>query len=181
MRETQIVALGLFEEHGFAAVSVEDVARAMEMSPSTVYRHFGTKEALVLWDEHDAAITAALERRLGTQPPLAAIRDSFVEGLAETDPDDQAALLRRVRFIFTTPAIHAAATAQDTRDRASLAEGLRAVLPGELDVLLQAMAGGALLALDLALEEWQRSGTSDGLAGHIHAAFAALGRIGEHD
>lgn len=177
MRETQLAALDLFERRGFAHVSVEDVARAVEMSPSTVYRHFGTKEALVLWDEHDAAITTALETHLGTRPPLEAIREAFVDGLTGTDGADQQALLRRVRFIFETPEIHAAAVAQDLRDRAALADGLRAVLPDEAPQVATMLAGAALLALDLALDAWQRTDDPSGLADHVRAAFAALAAV----
>ena len=42
------VAIYLFRRDGFDAVTVEDVAVAAGVSPSTIYRHFGTKDALVL-------------------------------------------------------------------------------------------------------------------------------------
>ena len=77
MRETQLVAMDLFVERGFDAVTVDEIARTIGVAASTVYRHFGTKEGIVLWDEHDAAIDEALAAALQRQPPLRAIRDAF--------------------------------------------------------------------------------------------------------
>ena len=53
MRHVQSVAIDLFERHGFGKVTIEQIARAADVSPSSIYRHFGTKEQLVLWDEYD--------------------------------------------------------------------------------------------------------------------------------
>ena len=43
----------MFTAHGFDAVKVADIAAEVGMAPSTLYRHFPTKESIVLWDEHD--------------------------------------------------------------------------------------------------------------------------------
>ncbi len=40
-------ALRLFRRRGFEQVTVDDLARAAEVSPATFYRHFGTKEEVV--------------------------------------------------------------------------------------------------------------------------------------
>src|SRR5438045_3498662 len=60
MSRIQRVALDLFEEHGYRAVTVERIAAAAGVSPSSVYRYFGTKEMLVLYDEYDLQILDAL-------------------------------------------------------------------------------------------------------------------------
>lgn len=41
------VALELFREYGFKKVSISDVARKANVSPVTIYNHFGSKETLV--------------------------------------------------------------------------------------------------------------------------------------
>lgn len=53
MSRIQRIALDLFDEHGYREVTVERVAAAAEVSPSSIYRYFGTKEMLVLYDEAD--------------------------------------------------------------------------------------------------------------------------------
>lgn len=60
MRRIQSTAMSLFAEHGFDAVTIEQVSEAAEASPSTVYRYFGTKEGLVLHDEYDNQVFAGL-------------------------------------------------------------------------------------------------------------------------
>jgi transcriptional regulator GlxA family with amidase domain len=47
-RTIQAHAVRLFTEHGYDATTVTDVAEAAGVSPMTVYRHFPTKEDLVL-------------------------------------------------------------------------------------------------------------------------------------
>ncbi len=48
MDQVRAVAFDLMSTHGFDAVTVEQIAARSSVSPSTVYRYFGTKEALVL-------------------------------------------------------------------------------------------------------------------------------------
>lgn len=174
MRHIQGVALELMEARGFDGVTLQDVAVAAGVSPSTVYRYFGTKERVVLWDEHDAPIGAQLASRLRSEPPALAFRDAFLAALGERD--DVAALLRRVRFIYATPQVHAAAVEQDFRDRAELARGIVQTAAAADALTADVLAGCCMAALDAALDHWQRAdGTAD-LRAIVHAAFAPLVR-----
>ncbi|MGO1592440.1 MAG: TetR family transcriptional regulator [Ancrocorticia sp.] len=60
MRHVQAIAMELFLNDGFDNVTVEQVAEASGVSPRTVYRYFSTKEGLVLRDEYDDQVVAAL-------------------------------------------------------------------------------------------------------------------------
>ena len=62
MRLTQRKAMELFQARGFDDVTVGEIAAEVGMAASTLYRHFATKESIVLWDEHESAIEDALER-----------------------------------------------------------------------------------------------------------------------
>jgi len=56
-------ALRLFGEQGYHATTVEQIAAAAEVSPSTFFRYFPTKEDLVLQDDMDTRMVEALERQ----------------------------------------------------------------------------------------------------------------------
>ncbi len=161
MRLVQATAVDLFEADGFDATTIEAIADACGVSPSTIYRHFSTKENVVLWDERDLIIDAELDERLGRQPVVEAFRDAVVVGLAERD--DRELFLRRLRLVYSEPSIWATAAHQDREARVELAVAIASVAgrkhPSVAD---DATAAVCLIALDIALEHWQRD------AGRIH-------------
>ncbi|MBF6329999.1 TetR/AcrR family transcriptional regulator [Nocardia transvalensis] len=87
MARIQQVALDLFDEHGYREVTVERVAAAAGVSPSSVYRYFGTKEMLVLYDEADPKLLDVLRTAGGGEPlemsELIAIARSLVPTVVE--------------------------------------------------------------------------------------------------
>lgn len=168
--------MDLFVERGFDAVTVDEIARAIGVAASTVYRHFGTKEGIVLWDEHDAVIADELEKALKRQPPLRAIRDVFVETLAGRYDDELE--LRRIRYIYATEQLHAAAVEADFRDRRELTAALEHFLSRKNKAAAPLIAGTALLALDVAIEEWQRPGSNKALADLINEKFRIIDHLG---
>src|SRR5512142_1333826 len=74
-------ALRLFRENGYQRTTVEKIAEAAEVSVSTFFRYFPTKEDVVLQDDMDTRMIEALERQPADLSPLsavrAAIRDTF--------------------------------------------------------------------------------------------------------
>ena len=180
MRHIQDVALDLMEARGFDRVTLQDVAEAAGVSPSTVYRYFETKEHVILWDEHDVPIGVELAARLRSQSPASAFRDAFIAALDERA--DTGALLRRVRFIYATPQVHAAALAQDLRDRTDLARAFAEAMGATSGVLVaDVTAGCCMAALDAAIDHWQRADGAADLRPLIYAAFALLISAGAPD
>ena len=73
MRTIQEQALDLFDERGFDAVTIEEIAAAAEVSPSSVYRYFGTKEGLIVADEFDSWSQEAVEGILDVNDPVGSL------------------------------------------------------------------------------------------------------------
>jgi len=109
MRHVQSTALSLFQEHGFDAVSIEQVAEAALVSPSTVYRYFGTKEGLVIHDEYDDRFRFQVEHCLARGLGLA---DAVARGLDDIWHDhfiqDQEMVVSRTRMCFDVRSVQAA-------------------------------------------------------------------------
>jgi AcrR family transcriptional regulator len=170
MRRVQTVALALFKARGLAQVTVEDVAHAAHVGAASVYRNFGTKEGIVLWDEYDPALLAAIVDRLPSQPPLRAIRDAVLDQLGKVYSRDRARLLQRTRLVLSEPSLLAANVAQQERFRTALATALR---PGRTQVEADALAAVALGILDAAIREWVRRQGRRSLAAVVRPLFAS--------
>lgn len=178
MRSVQRVALDLFEEHGFDEVSVEEISEAADASPSTIYRHFGTKERLVLWDESDAGIEKGLRKHLGRVPPLEALRKAFLDAYGALTEDELALQRRRGALIDGTPQVYAAMAGEFARARVEIQGALREVYGkkcGDRGAEMTARVG--LQALVAGFEAWQREGPKASLAKCIGQAFDALESI----
>ncbi|MEU3528884.1 TetR family transcriptional regulator [Streptomyces sp. NPDC038707] len=148
------IAVRLFLERGFDAVSVAEVAAAAGISKPTLFRYFPAKEDLVLHriadHETEAARVAA-----GAADPVAALGRHFLAGLDRRDPvtglNDHPEVLAFHRLLYGTPSLVARAYAHQERSEAALAEALG----GDLDARL---AAGQIIAVQrvLALENWRR-------------------------
>ncbi len=74
-------ALRLFREHGYDQTSVEQIAAAAEVSPSTFFRYFPTKEDVVLYDPVDPIIIEAFRAQPPEMGTIAALRAAMRETL----------------------------------------------------------------------------------------------------
>lgn len=180
MRTVQEHALNLFEKNGYETTSMEQIADGSQVSLSTIYRHFGNKEGIVIWEEMDSQIDLSLAKRLAKQEPAQAFRDCMVECLAEHPRVDF--FLRRVQFIYRTPEVQAAAIAQDLSDRDALALAFTRSR-GKRKVQLQdrVLAAICMAALDAAIQTWQAAPEAAHLRTVLGSAFESASEfeIGE--
>jgi AcrR family transcriptional regulator len=172
MKRVQREAVERFLARGFDQVTVEEIAAATEVSPMSVYRWFGTKEALVIWDEFDPPILAEVERRLAHQQPLAAVRDALMSILDEVWDRERELALDRARLIFREPGL-AAAAERNGRELHDAFAGLF-VAAGVPAFDAQALAAVAAALLGAAIEEWQRLDGQRPLAELIQDSFRVL-------
>ncbi len=174
MQVVQHRAVDLFSREGFDAVSVDRVAEAAGVSPVSVYRWFGTKEALVLWDDYDPPLLAAIRGHLDDAGPLAAVRDGVADELDEVYDRDRALVLARTRLIHDEPALRAAATHGTTALEEALVELYAAAGCGHDDAERRTWAVVAVGVLRAAVDTWQRHDGRQSLAEVVVAGFASL-------
>ncbi|MFC4911100.1 TetR family transcriptional regulator [Actinomadura gamaensis] len=104
-RAIQQHALRLFEEQGYDATTVEQIAAAAEISPSTFFRYFPTKEDVVVSDEYDPVMARMLREQPADLPPVEALRRVLRDLLPEMFAADQETVLARVRLTASVPSV----------------------------------------------------------------------------
>lgn len=101
----------LIKEQGYEATTVEQIAEAAEVSPSTVFRYFPTKEDIVLTDEYDPLMEDLLRSRPADEPVLESVRWSIRQSLAlaVADTPDYAddEMKLRIGLMVSVPAVRA--------------------------------------------------------------------------
>ena len=101
-------AVRLFREQGYDATTIEQIAEAAEVSESTLFRYFPTKEDLVLWDEFDPMIIEAFRGQPLELSPIRALRGAFRAVSDRLTPEQWAEQRERMDLILSVPAVRAA-------------------------------------------------------------------------
>jgi len=118
------VALDLFREHGFEAVSVAQIAAAAEVSVPTFYAHYQSKEHLIMQlpTAHDfAALLAGQPPEL---PITVRIRRAMPLWLSQWTPEFREDALARWRIIAATPSLRTRAAEFERTSGAVLVDAL---------------------------------------------------------
>ncbi|MYT68790.1 MULTISPECIES: TetR family transcriptional regulator [unclassified Streptomyces] len=96
----------LIEEQGYDATTVEQIAEAAEVSPSTVFRYFPTKEDIVLTDEFDPVLERELRARPADEPIIDSVRHVVEHALELAFASEPPEVVRlRTRLQVETPAV----------------------------------------------------------------------------
>jgi AcrR family transcriptional regulator len=96
-------ALRLFAEQGYAATTVAQVAQAADVSESTLFRYFPSKEDLALRDDFVDLFVAAFRRQPAELGVIEAVRGAMRIGLGSQPPDVVELEERHHWLIFATP------------------------------------------------------------------------------
>jgi AcrR family transcriptional regulator len=144
-------AMRLFTEQGYAATTVDQIAEAADVSQSTFFRYFPSKEDVVLSDDYDPMMVAALRAQPTDLPPLEAIRRSLRELFGQLTDEQWAQERRRQELILSVPELRMR-TQQQYADSITLLAELVAERAGlasddfSARVLAGAVIGAALAA-----------------------------------
>jgi AcrR family transcriptional regulator len=108
-------ALRLFRDQGYHATTVEQIAEAAEVSPSTFFRYFPTKEDVVVQDDMDVIAIAAFERQPAGLSPIAAFRAAWAETYAALTEEELARLEETSAMTMAIPELRARAVDELSR------------------------------------------------------------------
>ncbi len=102
----QRAALRLFLKQGYEETTIEQIAAAVEISPSTFFNYFPTKEEVVMMDAYDPLTVAMFLERPKHEALSVSIR-RVLEALAGILERDRELILTRGRLMWSVPALRA--------------------------------------------------------------------------
>lgn len=151
-RAIQEQALRLIREQGYDHTTVEQIAEAAEVSPSTFFRYFPTKEDVVLYDALDPLLIEAFRRQPAGVTALRALREAMHEIWGALTPGEMDEQLERGRLAFEVPALRERYVMEMVRTVGLMASLVAERLGREADdfeiqVATGAVMGGILAAM----------------------------------
>jgi AcrR family transcriptional regulator len=166
-------AMRLFREQGYDATTVEQIADAAEVSPSTFFRYFPTKEDVVLQDDMELLWAEALRAQPPDLSPVAALRAAVRDAFSGLSPDDLARLRESADLTLNVPAIRARSLDEfsSTIETISVMVGERAGRAPD-DPAVRTLAGAVL---GIAMSSWfGADGSLDKFAAQFERALEML-------
>ncbi len=168
----------LFRERGFDAVTVDEIAAAANVSPRTVFRYFGSKEAILFGDhaERLELIRQAIAARPVGEPIMIALREAVIE-ITEHTAEHREVQLTRTRLAASGASV--AAYTQTVliplwEDALTQAVAARLGVDAAVDIRPRLLAGTAISAMSAASGLWLASNGDGDVVALLHEAFDAL-------
>ena len=171
-------ALRLFRENGYQQTTVEKIAEAAEVSPSTFFRYFPTKEDLILQDDMDTKMVEAFERQPPGLGPVAAVRAAARQVIASYSEADLDVVRQTTALTMTVPEVRARAMDEFARTIAVISEALakRTGRPAD-DLAVRTVAGaiiGVIMSITMPWDGWSDPQTIEGTFQRIDQALGLL-------
>jgi AcrR family transcriptional regulator len=143
--------MALFKDQGYDRTTVEQIAAAAEVSPSTFFRYFPSKEEVVLQDDYDALLIAAFHAQKADVPPLRALRNAITEVFSSMPESQQAQEAERIRIMSAVPELRARMLAQVSEMIQMLADAVAERVGRESDDFEVRTFAGALVGVALGI------------------------------
>jgi AcrR family transcriptional regulator len=144
-------AMALFKDQGYDKTTIEQIAAAAEVSPSTFFRYFPSKEEVVLQDDYDALLIAAFHAQQVDVPPLRALRNAISEVFLSMPEGQQAQEAERIRLMTAVPELRARMLAQVSEMIQMLAEAVAERVGRQSDDFEVRTFAGALVGVALGI------------------------------
>ena len=165
-------ALDLFERQGYDATTVNQIADAAGITPMTFFRHFPTKDAVLVTDPYDPLIAEAVGAQPAGLPPLERTRRGMLAALGDITPTEDATARRRVALVARSPSLRAAVAIGTEATQEAIVERLVADGVDHLDAVVAASA--CLAATTAALLAWGSAPDDITLGDLVRRALAQL-------
>jgi AcrR family transcriptional regulator len=101
-------ALRLFLEKGFEATTIEEIAEAVDIAPSTFFNYFPTKEDVVFQDDLDPVLLEAIKVEPAGLHPIAVLRKAIHNVFSQLTPEQNTLFRRRLALMASNPTLRAA-------------------------------------------------------------------------
>jgi AcrR family transcriptional regulator len=146
-------AMRLIEANGYANTSIEQIAAAAEVAPSTFFRYFPTKESVLITNDLDKVMLDLLAAQPADMESFKAFRYSLETTWATASEAEWEFERSRLKIVLSVPELKAAQLDEYNRTVGRLAEA-EARRTGrdagdlEIRVFVGALAGALVAALD---------------------------------
>ncbi|MET8683813.1 TetR family transcriptional regulator [Streptomyces sp. NPDC004732] len=154
----------LIREQGYEATTVEQIAEAAEVSPSTVFRYFPTKEDIVLTDEFDPFLERQLRERPADEPVVESLRVVLRRALSFDFAEEPEVTRLRTQLMIEVPAVRSRMLESMSVTGGILCRSIAERTgrdPGDLEV--RAFSMGLIGALTETTAYWAERGHKDDL------------------
>ena len=164
-------AMRLFGKQGYEETTIEQIAAAVEISPSTFFNYFPTKEDVVLYDAYDPVIFSLLAERPANELLSTSFR-RVLEAMDAVFERDRDVILARGRLWLEVPDLRARVWDELEKARVMMG-GLIAQRSGrdaddfEIRVALMVL----IMAAMEAMREWVKQDGKGSFVGLINQAL----------
>ncbi len=164
-------ALELFEVQGYEQTSAAEVAAAAGVSEMTFFRHFPSKDRVLLDDPYDVELVAAVAAWPLGEAPLARTVNGLRSAWGAVPEPAVDVVRRRARIVANTPSLRSAVARNNQQTEDAVTEQL--VTDGCDRFEARVVASAVLAALTSALLWWAAEDQAD-LSNAIERALAIL-------
>lgn len=170
----QTHALRLIREQGYDATTIEQIINAAEVSESTFFRYFPTKEDVVLQDDFDPLIIQAFKSQPPEVPPIQALRAAFGTVLSSLSSEQRAEQRERIALVLSAPSLRAAMLDQFSQVMQLLADAIAERASRRPDDFAVRTVAGAVIGAAMAVLAAMADNPTADLATLMDEAIAHL-------
>ena len=174
-RAIRAAAFNRFAAQGYEGTTVDQIAADADVSPSTFFRYFPTKEDLIISDDYDPIMEAELRSRPPEESILESLLQAMIQPLRVVLADERDDMLLRMRLLQANPAVRARSMVELNRSRDMLLRVFaeRTGRPAE-ELALRAQIAALLAVSSETVEYWAEHDGEEDLIELLELALNAV-------